>query len=147
VQAIRQANRAAGGVNWTTRSGSIFSVADPDWIRAVSDSVRRSGCGKAKMVASHESLKELEAEVKAQVQAIRQANRAAGGVNWTTRSGSIFSVGDPDWIGAVLDSVRWSGCGKAKMVASHESLRELEAEVKAQVQAIRQANRAAGGVN
>ncbi len=99
------------------------------------------------MVASHESLKELEAEVKAQVQAIRQANRAAGGVNWTTRSGSIFSVGDPDWIGAVLDSVRWSGCGKAKMVASHESLRELEAEVKAQVQAIRQANRAAGGVN
>ena len=33
------------------------------------------------LVASHESLKELEAEVKAQVQAIRQANRAAGGVS------------------------------------------------------------------
>jgi hypothetical protein len=33
------------------------------------------------MVASHESLKELEAEVKGQVQAICQANRAVGGVN------------------------------------------------------------------
>jgi hypothetical protein len=35
------------------------------------------------MMASHESLKELEAEVKGQVQpqAIRQANRVAGGVN------------------------------------------------------------------
>jgi hypothetical protein len=35
------------------------------------------------MVALHESLKELEAEVKGQVQAILQANRAAGGVNST----------------------------------------------------------------
>jgi hypothetical protein len=33
------------------------------------------------MVASHKSLKELEAEVKGQVHVIRQANRAAGGVN------------------------------------------------------------------
>jgi hypothetical protein len=33
------------------------------------------------VLLSHESLKELEAEVKGEVQAIRQANRAAGGVN------------------------------------------------------------------
>jgi len=35
--------------------------------------------GVDSLVASHESLKELEAEVKGQVQAIREANRVAGG--------------------------------------------------------------------